>query len=191
MPRGSWGDVARRFTMIRWCKLAKELRFWSWTRLGVDPADKPLKRQFPRRIGRSQEPRRHQGRARLFQEHLLQEELSSSRNTSALPHLLQEHLLQEELSSSRNTSALPGTPLAGRAQLFQEYFSSSRNTSCRKSSALPGILQLFQEHLLQEEALPGILQLFQEHLLQEDLLTQECTSGPRGVTSLHKYSLPT
>ncbi|KZV52511.1 O-glucosyltransferase rumi-like [Dorcoceras hygrometricum] len=57
---GSWGDVARRFTMIRWCKPAKELRFWSWTGLGVDPAVQSLKCQFPRGIGRSQASRRHQ-----------------------------------------------------------------------------------------------------------------------------------
>ncbi|KZV51313.1 hypothetical protein F511_07504 [Dorcoceras hygrometricum] len=60
IPRGSWGDVARRFTMIRWCKPANELRFWSWTGLAVDPAVQPLKCQFPHGIGRSQAPRRHQ-----------------------------------------------------------------------------------------------------------------------------------
>ncbi|KZV51526.1 hypothetical protein F511_35670 [Dorcoceras hygrometricum] len=61
ISRGSWDDVARRFTMIQWCKSAKELRFWSWIVLGVDPAIQSLKCQFPRGIDRSQEPRHHQG----------------------------------------------------------------------------------------------------------------------------------
>ncbi|KZV26962.1 hypothetical protein F511_35858 [Dorcoceras hygrometricum] len=61
IPRRSWGDVARLFNMIRWFKPVKELRFCSWTGLGVDPAIQPLKCQFPRGIGRSQVPRRHQG----------------------------------------------------------------------------------------------------------------------------------
>ncbi|KZV21935.1 hypothetical protein F511_43202 [Dorcoceras hygrometricum] len=64
IPRGSWGYVARRFTMIRWFKPVKELRFWSWIGLGVDPAVQPLKWQFPRGIVQSQAPRRHQGDVR-------------------------------------------------------------------------------------------------------------------------------
>ncbi|KZV45805.1 hypothetical protein F511_36364 [Dorcoceras hygrometricum] len=47
------------------CKPAKELRFWSWTGLGVDPVVQPLKCQFPRGIGRSQVPGRHQGLTNL------------------------------------------------------------------------------------------------------------------------------
>ncbi|KZV19641.1 tripartite motif-containing protein 66-like [Dorcoceras hygrometricum] len=60
----------------------------------------------------------------------------------ALQPQLFQHLLQEDLSSSRKTycrktSALP-TPLAERPQLLQEDLSSSRKTYCRKTSALPG-----------------------------------------------------
>ncbi|KZV54266.1 hypothetical protein F511_27018 [Dorcoceras hygrometricum] len=43
------------------CKPAKELRFWLWIGLGVDPVVQTLKCQFPRGIGRSQTPRCHQG----------------------------------------------------------------------------------------------------------------------------------
>ncbi|KZV21235.1 hypothetical protein F511_26817 [Dorcoceras hygrometricum] len=57
IPRGSWGDVARHFTMNRWCKPTKELRFHTWTELGVDPAVQPLKGQFPPGTGRSQASR--------------------------------------------------------------------------------------------------------------------------------------
>ncbi|KZV23405.1 hemK methyltransferase family member 1-like [Dorcoceras hygrometricum] len=47
IPRGSWGDVARRFTMIRW-EIYRRL---------------PLKFQIPCESGRSQVPRRQQGKA--------------------------------------------------------------------------------------------------------------------------------
>ncbi|KZV32282.1 hypothetical protein F511_18461 [Dorcoceras hygrometricum] len=60
IPRRSWGDVARHFIMIRWCKPTKELRFRSWTGLGVAPAVQPLKGQFSRGTGRSQAPSRQQ-----------------------------------------------------------------------------------------------------------------------------------
>ncbi|KZV44751.1 hypothetical protein F511_33047 [Dorcoceras hygrometricum] len=60
IPRGSWDDVARRFTMIRWCKPTKELRFRSWTVLGVVPTVQPFKGQFPRGTGRSQTPKLQQ-----------------------------------------------------------------------------------------------------------------------------------
>ncbi|KZV22967.1 phospholipase A I [Dorcoceras hygrometricum] len=83
IPRGSWGDVARRFTMIQWAspkmwfrshtccgptascipeplRVTQELRFLSWTGIGVDPAIQPLKCQFPRGISRSYAPRCHQ-----------------------------------------------------------------------------------------------------------------------------------
>ncbi|KZV28750.1 receptor-like protein 12 [Dorcoceras hygrometricum] len=43
-----------KFSSVFLCKPAKELRFWSWTKLGVDPSVQPLKCQFPRGIGRSQ-----------------------------------------------------------------------------------------------------------------------------------------
>ncbi|KZV20955.1 hypothetical protein F511_39855 [Dorcoceras hygrometricum] len=46
--------------MIRWCKPLKELRFWSWTGLGIDPAVQQLKCQFLRGTGRSQAPKRQQ-----------------------------------------------------------------------------------------------------------------------------------
>ncbi|KZV27081.1 hypothetical protein F511_14101 [Dorcoceras hygrometricum] len=49
IPRGSWGDVARRFTMIR----------WAWIGLGDLPPP-TLKFQFPCESGRSQAPRRQQ-----------------------------------------------------------------------------------------------------------------------------------
>ncbi|KZV39211.1 putative inactive tRNA-specific adenosine deaminase-like protein 3 [Dorcoceras hygrometricum] len=42
-------------------KPTKELRFRSWTGLGVYPAVQPLKGQFPRGSGRSQAPSRQQG----------------------------------------------------------------------------------------------------------------------------------
>ncbi|KZV30679.1 hypothetical protein F511_42909 [Dorcoceras hygrometricum] len=54
IPRGSWGDFSRRFTMIRWAS-PKMCR-------GPDLENdnrQPLKYQFPREIGRSQTPRRH------------------------------------------------------------------------------------------------------------------------------------
>ncbi|KZV56813.1 hypothetical protein F511_37169 [Dorcoceras hygrometricum] len=64
IPRGSCGDIAKHFTMIRWCKPMKELRFQSWSELGVDPTVHPLKGQFPHGTGRSQAPRHQQaGRA--------------------------------------------------------------------------------------------------------------------------------
>ncbi|KZV26964.1 cleavage stimulation factor subunit 2-like [Dorcoceras hygrometricum] len=50
-----------KFSSVFWCKPAKELRFWSWIGLGVDPIVQQLKCQFPHGIGRSQAPRRHQG----------------------------------------------------------------------------------------------------------------------------------
>ncbi|KZV53060.1 ABC transporter C family member 10-like [Dorcoceras hygrometricum] len=62
IPRGSWGDVARRFTMIRWCRLTKESFFQSWTGLGDLPPP-TLKCQFPCESGRSQAPRRQQAAA--------------------------------------------------------------------------------------------------------------------------------
>ncbi|KZV28601.1 hypothetical protein F511_31450 [Dorcoceras hygrometricum] len=90
IPRGSWGDVARRFTMIRWYWLLDfrteielnllsigggrmEVRLPKFNRdrqrdhdfsRGPDSENdnrQPLKCQFPREIGRSQAPRCQQG----------------------------------------------------------------------------------------------------------------------------------
>ncbi|KZV23773.1 hypothetical protein F511_27699 [Dorcoceras hygrometricum] len=74
IPRGSWGDVARRFTMIRWA--SPKMWFRSHTCCGptascipeplrvtqiLENDDRlPLKCRFPREIGRSQAPRRQQ-----------------------------------------------------------------------------------------------------------------------------------
>ncbi|KZV33245.1 hypothetical protein F511_42628 [Dorcoceras hygrometricum] len=38
IPRGSWGDVARRFTMIRWRAGKYELPDSSWRAIEIDPA---------------------------------------------------------------------------------------------------------------------------------------------------------
>ncbi|KZV31413.1 hypothetical protein F511_05517 [Dorcoceras hygrometricum] len=73
IPRGSWGDVARRFTMIRWA--SPKLRFRSHNGCGptascipeplrVTQEDLPpptVKRQIPCEFGWSQAPRRQQG----------------------------------------------------------------------------------------------------------------------------------
>ncbi|KZV39256.1 hypothetical protein F511_14886 [Dorcoceras hygrometricum] len=56
IPRGSWGDVVRRFTMIRWVYRQRDRDFIR----GPDSENdnrQPLKCQFPREIGRSQASR--------------------------------------------------------------------------------------------------------------------------------------
>ncbi|KZV58433.1 hypothetical protein F511_30705 [Dorcoceras hygrometricum] len=63
LPRGSWGDVARRFTMIQWIMQTGEgveILVVDRIRRPSSAVVQPLKCQFPRGIGRSQEPRRHQ-----------------------------------------------------------------------------------------------------------------------------------
>ncbi|KZV35634.1 hypothetical protein F511_30262 [Dorcoceras hygrometricum] len=74
IPRGSWGDVARRFTMIRWATstLDKSATHLSSPLghhappvvvdlIGESTAAYSLKCRFPRETGRSQAPRRQQG----------------------------------------------------------------------------------------------------------------------------------
>ncbi|KZV23652.1 hypothetical protein F511_34888 [Dorcoceras hygrometricum] len=39
IPRGSWGDVARRFTMVRWIENAEPLGSLGLNGAGDDPAD--------------------------------------------------------------------------------------------------------------------------------------------------------
>ncbi|KZV13710.1 DNA-directed RNA polymerase V subunit 1 [Dorcoceras hygrometricum] len=51
IPRGSWGDVARRFTMIRWCSLTKESRIWSWTGLAYLPQSTEKRRVLETPVG--------------------------------------------------------------------------------------------------------------------------------------------
>ncbi|KZV50807.1 vesicle transport protein Rop [Dorcoceras hygrometricum] len=61
IPRGSWGDVARRFTMIRWAMRIDGGRSIPVVdRIGGYTAAYSLKCRFPRETGRCQAPRRQQ-----------------------------------------------------------------------------------------------------------------------------------
>ncbi|KZV52925.1 serine/threonine-protein phosphatase 7 long form [Dorcoceras hygrometricum] len=51
IPRVSWGDVARRFIMIRWCSLTKESRIWSWTGLANLPQSTEKSRVLETPVG--------------------------------------------------------------------------------------------------------------------------------------------
>ncbi|KZV30296.1 hypothetical protein F511_11287 [Dorcoceras hygrometricum] len=65
IPRGSWQDVSRRFTMIRWAspKSLIGVRLNPVVDLiGGSTAAYSLKCRFPRETGRSQAPRRQQGK---------------------------------------------------------------------------------------------------------------------------------
>ncbi|KZV16844.1 hypothetical protein F511_38098 [Dorcoceras hygrometricum] len=94
------------------CKPAKELRFWSWTGLDADPAVQPLKCQFPRGIGRSQAPRRHQG-LQIFK--FFRCVLGAGSGSTAAPTVVGAHV---RTSIGRHcvpvAHAMPGIACAGR-----------------------------------------------------------------------------
>ncbi|KZV28557.1 hypothetical protein F511_33892 [Dorcoceras hygrometricum] len=73
IPRGSWGDVARRFTMIRWGSLTKESRIWSWTGLAYLPQSTEKRRVLETPVGARHKCQRDYYLSSFFQFNLLSE----------------------------------------------------------------------------------------------------------------------
>ncbi|KZV17071.1 Leucine-rich repeat protein kinase family protein [Dorcoceras hygrometricum] len=188
IPRGSWGDVARRFTMIRWVspKMCFRSRNYCGPTASCIPeplsADRqrdrdfsrgpdsgndnhqPLKCQFPREIGRSQAPRRQQ-------DPIQQPSAARTHRLYTSPRLCQSRVLR--LCFSFSDLAFMFQQLIASTDSFQQLIVSANECSQQLTSIFP----LVFTHNSSTASLAHDQRLLSAFaFLHQQLLASECSS---------------